>query len=113
MSQGFVFKLWHDLLTLTAIVSDPESSKEYVAHIKLPFSLKGPPVPQERQKTKQNLENKRIKAQWPCHRLLHKAGSLFHFGTLPDSYCTAKSSVYITKSTALCSLTVTLLLLSV
>ena len=57
-----VFELWRDLLTLTAVVGDPESSEEQAVHNKLPFSLKDSPVLQDRRQSQWNLDSKRIKA---------------------------------------------------
>ena len=63
--RGFVVKLWRDLLTLMAVASSPESSKEQIPHNRLLINMTVQSVQQIRRRPEWNPENESAKATQP------------------------------------------------
>ena len=65
LNQGLVCELWRDLLTLTPIARDPESSEDQTLHSRLLFNYTVTSMPRARHNTSENMKTRQLKAS--CH----------------------------------------------
>ena len=63
--SSFIVELWHDLLTSTAVASNPESSEEQIPHSRLLINMTVQSVQQFRRRLEWNPENETAKATQP------------------------------------------------
>ena len=63
--RDFIVELWHDLLTVTAVASSPESNEEQIPHNRLLINMTVESVQQIRRRPEWNPEKETAKATQP------------------------------------------------